>query len=135
MLEIFQLFGRKGWLLISCVLLAMSLQACDLKVHVYREKTVGDPKATEGGPRDDCDGAKGCDPMAWGGQSAQGFVGVGGPTPVAAGHTCAANTNKCQSYAEGVGPCSLRYPAKKCRSVFYYPASGTVGNCSCDCVQ
>jgi len=117
---------------LSGAFIALGLQGCDLHVYQHRvlDKTLGDERPTVPAGEDDC-GAKGCDPQAYT-ASAVGFVGIGGPSPVTGSYTCNAGSVKCGN--ENATGCSLRYPTKKCKTTFTYPASGTAGPCSCQCL-
>jgi hypothetical protein len=82
------------------------------------------------------DGTGGCNPTNWANQSATGFVGIGGTSPVPSTpvYTCDGTSVKCAN--ENASGCSLRYPAKKCRSTFTYPGGGvTTGPCACQCIN
>ena len=125
--------AAKGTIFLLWGFLAVGLQGCDQ--HIYLHKAVDKMVTDDRGPvvpagPDDC-GAKGCDPAGYTG-SAQGFVGIGGASPVGSGYTCNAGSVKCGNNNPG---CSLRYPAKVCTTTFTYPSSGTSGPCACQCLN
>ena len=115
----------------ALVVIGMLFQACSTTVNI--EKGAVSLTCGSDGMKDrDVDPSGACDSVSSPGQDATGYYSKNGTNPVPSHtppYTC---SSRCTN--PGANGCNLRYLSRKCTNEFTYPATGTVGTCTCPCL-